>query len=323
MPSTARAFWVTPPGQGRIESARLNPAGPEEVLVKTRFSAVSRGTEALVFHGRVPASQAQRMRAPFQEGDLPGPVKYGYASVGEVRDGAPELLGQTVFCLYPHQDQYIVPASAVVPVPDTVPAARAVLAANTETALNVIWDAEVSLGDRVCIVGGGVVGCLITWLAARIPGTTVTLVDIETDRARLAELLGAEFRTPDQAPAEQDVVIHTSASEDGLATALGCAGDEARVVEASWYGERRPQVPLGEAFHSRRLQLRSSQVGQLPTGRRPRWDYRRRMTQALALLVDARVDALFSGECAFEQLPAVLPEVLADDSRALCQRVVY
>ena len=323
MQVTARAFWIREPGQGEIFEQELAKAEPNEVRVRTLFSGISRGTESLVFLGQVPSSQYKAMRAPFQEGDFPGPVKYGYASVGKVEHGSEELRGQTVFCLFPHQDVYVVPEKAVVTVPASVPPQRAILAANTETAINIIWDAHIGPGDRVCVVGGGVVGCLVTWLAARIPGTTVTLIDLEPSRAKLAASFGAEFALPASAPQDQDVIIHTSASEGGLTTALQCAGNEATIVEASWFGSSQPSVPFGEAFHARRLTLRSSQVGQIPPLRAPRWDYRRRLELALSLLDDPRLDALISGECRFDNLPETMPRLVSSGGQILCQRITY
>ena len=160
MSRTARAYWLREPGSGEIRSADLPDPGPGEVLVRTLVSGVSRGTEALVFRGGVPESQYAAMRAPFQEGDFPGPVKYGYLNVGLVEAGPHDLVGRTVFCLYPHQTAYVVPAEAVTVVPDDVPARRAVLAGAVETAVNALWDARPLLGDRVAVVGAGMVGLL-------------------------------------------------------------------------------------------------------------------------------------------------------------------
>jgi 2-desacetyl-2-hydroxyethyl bacteriochlorophyllide A dehydrogenase len=322
-PTQARAFWVAAPGRGELRSEAIDPPGDGEVLVEAIFSGISRGTEALVFRGGVPESEFQRMRAPFQDGDFPGPVKYGYASVGRVVDGDPELLGQRVFCLFPHQTRYKVPASAVIPLPDQVPSERAVLAANLETALNGLWDSGASAGDRISIVGGGVVGALLAWLAGQLPGAEVTLIDINPARRALAESLGVRFALPDQAEAEQDVVVHTSASARGLDTALGLAAFEARVIEMSWYGQRRPEVALGEAFHAQRLQLISSQVGQLPPGRRARWTHRRRLAKAISLLVEPALDHLISGESPFDELPDLMPRLGRNDDGSLCHRIRY
>ncbi len=290
--------------------------------VRTLFSGVSRGTERLVLAGRVPPSEAAAMRAPHQRGEFPFPVKYGYGSVGVVEAGALPA-GTRVFCLYPHQDRYVVPAAAVVALPDAVPAERAVLAANLETALNAVWDGRVGPGDRVAVVGAGVVGALVAWLCGRIPGTEVTLVDVLPERRGLAAALGVGFAVAGHAEGERDVVFHASATGAGLATAIDLAGAEALVLELSWYGEGTVPAPLGGAFHARRLTLRGSQVGGLPVERRPRWTYRRRLATALALLADPALDALISSEGPFASLPEDLPRVTSGPGGPLCHRVRY
>ncbi|MGB5736378.1 MAG: zinc-binding alcohol dehydrogenase, partial [Thiohalocapsa sp.] len=273
----SRAFWVTAPSQGEIRGAVL-PALPEGwVRVRTRFSGISRGTEALVFRGEVPVSEYQRMRAPFQDGDFPAPVKYGYINVGEVEQGPSALLGRMVYALYPHQTCYQLPADAVTPLPDSIPPGRAVLAANLETAVNGLWDAAPRIGDRISVVGGGTLGCLVAWLAGRMPGCRVELIDINPARAGLAEALGVAFRAPGAATPDADLVVHASGAPAGLATALELAGFEATVLELSWFGKQQVTLPLGQGFHQRRLTLRSSQVGSIAMSQRARWDYRRRM----------------------------------------------
>ncbi|MGS1097412.1 zinc-dependent alcohol dehydrogenase (plasmid) [Aquamicrobium terrae] len=317
----ARALWLTAPGRGEIRSAPL-AAREGDVLVETLYSGISRGTESLVAAGCVPPSEHERMRCPMQEGDFPFPVKYGYAAVGIVRKGPSALAGRTIFSLHPHQDRFAAPAAMVLPLPDHVPAPRAVLAANMETALNIAWDARVGPGDRVVVVGAGVVGLLAGWLCARMPGTTVTVVDINPDRALIADRLDCRFVLPADAPRDCDAVIHASATAQGLATALAAAGDEARVVEASWYGDREPAVPLGRAFHARRLSIVSSQVGRVPVDRRPRWSHRRRLEAALGLLVNDRLDCLINGETPFLDLPNCYAGILADPA-TLCHRIAY
>jgi threonine dehydrogenase-like Zn-dependent dehydrogenase len=291
--------------------------------VRALYGALSRGTERLVFFGRIPASEHERMRAPLMAGAFPFPVKYGYINVGRVDSGPRDLVGRTVFTLYPHQDLFTVPADAVIPVPSNVPPTRAVLAANMETSLNALWDAAPGPADRIAVIGAGVVGALVARLCARIPGTQVTLVDIEPARAELARALGLGFALPDAAPVECDLVIHASASAAGLATALRLAGMEATVVELSWYGAGEIPVPLGGAFHSQRLRILSSQVGSVATSRRARWDHRRRRAAALALLDDPALDVLIAPAISFNDMPARLPDILGPTTGVLCQLVRY
>lgn len=306
----AKALWIVGRATAEVIPERIDQPAEDEVLVTTRFSGVSRGTERLVCEGRVPESAHADMRAPFQAGDFPFPVKYGYAAVGEVTDGPPGVQGQTVFCLHPHQDRFVVPLAAVHTVPAAVPAARAVLAANMETALNIVWDAEIAPGDRVAVIGAGVVGLLVAHISRLVPGTDVTLVDVDAAKGAVAADLGLAFRLADAAPADQDVVIHASASDAGLGTAIGCAAFEARIVEASWYGDRAVTIPLGGRFHSHRLRLVSSQVGHVPAGRSRRWPLTRRLAVALSLLADARLDRLVSSRSRFQTAAEDHPRVV-------------
>jgi NADPH:quinone reductase-like Zn-dependent oxidoreductase len=319
----ARAFWVTAPGHGEIRAQQLRSPAPGELLIRTRRSAISRGTESLVFRGEVPQSEWRRMRCPFQEGEFPGPVKYGYSAVGIVEDGPDEALGRRVFCLHPHQDRFIVPMAAVADVPDTVPDRRATLAANMETAINGIWDATPGPGDRIAVIGAGVVGSLVAALAARLPGAEVELIDIDPSRRTIAAALGCHFATPENASPEADLVVHASGSPAGLATALTIAGFEAMVLEMSWYGTRIVPLELGGAFHSRRLTLRSSQVGVVPASRGQRWPLRRRLAFALSLLRDPVFDILLSGETEFTALPALMPQLAASSASILCHTLRY
>lgn len=319
----AEACWLAEPGIAELRQQELPALQEGQARVRTLYSAISRGTESLVFAGKVPPSEYERMRAPFQEGDFPGPVKYGYINVGVVEAGPSELTGKTVFCLYPHQNLYQVAASALTPLPAGVPAGRAVLAAGMETALNATWDADIKIGDRVIVVGAGVIGALCAYLAGRVAGTEVTLVDINPARAELAEALGLDFATSGEGLAEADLVIHASGHEQGLKTALAAAGQEARIVELSWYGDSTVAVPLGHSFHARRLRIQSSQVGRIPASQAARWDYARRLACALGLLKDPALDALISGECDFRELPQRLPEICAPGGGALCHRVRY
>lgn len=323
----SRAFWVTGPKQGELRSSPLSSPRENEVLVETLYSAISRGTESLVYRGDVPPSEYQRMRAPFQTGDFPSPVKYGYCNVGTVIEGPPTLRGKHVFCLHPHQDRYVVPASAVHCLPDGVPPGRAVLTANLETAINGIWDGAVGPGDRVTIIGAGVVGCLVAVLVAQIPGVDVEVVDIDERKSSIVAAMGLRFSSPSSARSECDVVFEASGHPSGLATSLALTGPEATIVTLSWYGTHPVTIPLGEAFHAHRLRIVSSQVGSIPAPRRARWTYARRLGVALDLLTDAKlgpvVDHLFADDEPFDELPRVMAELSQSDRVVLCQRIVY
>jgi threonine dehydrogenase-like Zn-dependent dehydrogenase len=322
----ARAFWVVEPGRGEIRSVALGAPGPGEVRVRALHSGVSRGTETLVFRGAVPADQYAVMRAPHQEGDFPGPVKYGYLSVGVVEDGPPELVGRTVFCLHPHQTAYVVPVEAVTVVPDDVPARRAVLAGTVETAVNALWDAPPLVGDRVAVVGAGMVGCCVARLLSQVPGARVTLVDVDPTRAEVAGRLGVGFARPEElegAARDCDLVVHTSATGPGLQLSLDLLAAEGTVLDLSWYGDSRVELALGGSFHSGRLGIRASQVGSVAAVRRSRYTHAQRLALAVDLLRDPAFDALLTGESPFEELPAVLPRLVDGSLPAICHTIAY
>ena len=319
-PATSEALWYAAPGRAEIRPQRLEAPAPDGMRVRSLFGAISRGTEKLVFSGKVPASEFERMRAPFMEGAFPFPVKYGYSSVGLVEDGG--LAGRTVFALHPHQTRFDLPADAVTPLPDALPPQRAVLAANMETALNATWDAALASGQRIAVIGAGVVGTLVAFLCRAQHDAEVTLIDIDPSREETAAALGLPFATPDKAPQDCEVVFHTSATAAGLATALRAAGFEAKIIELSWYGDGDVPVPLGGAFHSRRLKLISSQVGAIAPSHREDWSHQRRLARALELLSDPQLDALLSPAVDFHALPARLPGIFAAAS-SLCPLIKY
>lgn len=323
MQREAWAFWLREPGVGEIRPVPLDEPGPDDVLVRTLRTGVSRGTESLVFAGRVPDDQREVMRAPFQEGDFPAPVKYGYLNVGVVEQGPPGLVGSTVFCLHPHQTAYVVPASAVTVLPPEVPPARAVLTGIVETAVNALWDAGPLPGDRVAVVGAGALGCCVARLLVGFPGIAVTLVDVDASRAEVAAALGVDFCLPDRAAADQDLVVHTSATSSGLQLSLDLLAPEGTVVELSWYGDAETTVSLGGSFHSGRLTIRASQVGTVAAHRRGRRTTADRLRLALDLLRDPGFDALLTGESSFTELPAVLPRLVSGEQPALCHTVTY
>ena len=321
----ARALWYVKPGVVELRPEQIGKPKPDEARVRALYSGISRGTERLVFSGQVGASEYERMRAPLQDGAFPFPVKYGYCAVGTVEIGPSDLQGRTVFCLHPHQEAFNAPIGMLVPVTDGIPAKRATLAANAETALNALWDAGAGPGDRIAVVGAGIVGLMVTAIAARLPGAEVTVVDVDASRRALVEAFGARF-----APAkatnleEMDIVVHTSVSQAGLDAAIAMAGLEATIVELSWYGDKPVTIHLGGPFHSKRLKLISSQVGQVSPGHRPRWSYRRRMEAALRLLAEIpALDALVAEEIAFSDTPKRLPAVFAAGASGLAPVVKY
>ena len=320
---TTQALWYADVGRVEIRGEPLAEPGPGEVRIRTLHSGISRGTESLVLAGRVPPSEFERMRPPFMGGSFPFPVKYGYATVGRVEDGPPGLIGRNAFVLHPHQTLFNVPVDVVVMLPEGVPPARAVLAANMETALNGVWDAEPDRASRIAIVGAGVVGALVAFLCGQQAGANVTLVDINPARAELARGFGVKFARPDAAPLDCDLVIHASGTAEGLATALALAGFEATVLEMSWYGDAQVPVPLGGAFHSRRLKLVSSQVGHVAPSHRADWTHARRLAAAVAMMADKRLDALLAPAVSFYDLPAKLPDILNAKNSVLCQLINY
>jgi len=322
-PRMARALWYVKPGAVELRAAPLPPPGPGAARVRSLFSGISRGTERLICAGGVAQSEWERMRAPMQEGDFPFPVKYGYCATGIVEDGPADLVGARVFALHPHQDYFNAAIEALVKIPEGLPARRATLAANMETALNALWDSGAGPGDRIVVVGAGVVGLLLAALAARLPGSTVTAVDVAVGRRALLASLGVGFALPQAAPTEADVVFHASASGAGLNTAIKCAGFEASIVELSWYGAHTVNVDLGTAFHSRRLRLIASQVGQVSPSRRPRWSFGRRLEVALGLLAAPALDQLVAEDIAFDSAPDTLPRLLAADAPGLAPVIRY
>jgi 2-desacetyl-2-hydroxyethyl bacteriochlorophyllide A dehydrogenase len=323
---TARALWYTKAGKAELRPETLAPPSADEARVRALYSGISRGTERLVFSGQVGASEWERMRAPLQGGNFPFPIKYGYCAVGVVETGPAALQGKHVFCLHPHQDQFNAPAAMLSVIPDAIPPKRATLAANAETALNAVWDAGAGPGDKIVIVGAGVVGLMVTAIAARLPGTDVIVVDVDDSRRATVEAMGARFAPAGQheaVAADADIVVHTSVSQAGLNTAIGLAGFEGTIIELSWYGDKPVSINLGGPFHSKRLKLISSQVGHVSAGRRPRWTYARRMQAAMRMLDNPALDALVADEIAFADTPKLIPDVLGPQAKGLAPVIRY
>lgn len=319
----AAAYWLEAPGSGALRVEDIDEPRPGEVLVRTRYTGISRGTESLVHRGGVPIGERDSMRAPFQAGDFPAPVKYGYLNVGVVERGDDDLVGRTVFTLFPHQSLFVVPASAVTVVPENVPARRAVLAGAVETAVNVLWDAAPLVGDRVSVIGAGMIGCAVARLLHGIPGVDLTLVDVDRSKQAVSAALGIRYAHPDDAPTERDLVIDTSGSESGLQLALRSAAVEGEIIEASWFGDRPVSLNLGAQFHSRRLTIRSSQVGMVAARRRGSRSTADRMSLALQLLADPAFDALLTGSSPWRELPAVMAAIADGELPALCHTIEW
>ncbi len=319
----AKAYWTVGPGQGELRAEELPVPGPGEALVRTLYSGISKGTELVVHHASVPACVAEQMRAPYQEGSFPGPVKFGYLSVGVVEEGPEDWAGQTVFCLHPHQDRYVVPVSALTRVPDGVPPRRAVLTGTVETAVNGLWEAGPRLGDRIAVIGAGLVGGMVATLLRTFPLARLQLVDLDPARKELADALGIDFALPDDALPDCDIVFHCSASEGGLERSLKLVGDEGEIIEMSWYADRRVSLPLGEDFHARRLSIRASQVGAVARARRHRRTNADRLETAVSLLKDPVFDAFLTGTSAFRELPDVVQQLSDGTLDALCHVIEY
>ena len=318
----AHAYWVEAPGRASIRETTLPVVGPNDVMVRALYSGISRGTESLVYLGRVPESQHQSMQCPHQEGQFTFPVKYGYITVGIVEDGH-DMEGQHVFCLHPHQTHFVVPRHMVTPLPEGLDPKLAVLAANLETAVNGVWDAHPTPGERISVIGAGVVGALVAWRLRLVTGNSVELVDINPARSEVANALGLDFRTPDSASTERDLIVHASGAPAGLLSALEWAAPDGRIIEMSWYGDTPVALPLGEAFHSRRLTIQCSQVGQIPPRLRNEWTYAKWMKLVLELLRDhPSLSCLISGESAFADLPKTMSDLVVADS-VLCHRLYY
>lgn len=319
----ARSLWYVKSGVAELRTERLGPPRPGEARVATRYSAISRGTERLVANGEVPESEWDRMRAPFQAGAFPYPVKYGYSATGIVTAGSDAILGKTVFCLHPHQDHFQVAEDMLVEVPDGIPAKRATLAANLETALNAHWDAGTAPGDKILIVGAGIVGLLVGYLAQRMAGASVAITDIDLGRAPLATALGLTFVAPDSVPTGNRITFHTTATGAGLETAINAAAFEGRIIELSWYGARAATLRLGGAFHSRRLQIISSQVGHVAPSHRATVTLRQRLEKAIRLLDAPCLDHLVTDEIAFDDAPDRLTSIFTNPGLGGCPILTY
>ncbi|MET3811486.1 dehydrogenase [Arthrobacter sp. UYEF3] len=323
VPVIATAYWTVGPEKGELRREELPPPGPGEALVRALYSGISKGTEMVVHNARVPECVAKEMAAPHQAGSFPSPVKFGYLSVGVVEDGPADWLGKTIFCLHPHQDRYVVPVEYLTEVPDNVPARRAVLTGTVETAVNALWEAGPRLGDRVAVIGAGLVGGMVAQLLGTFPLGRLQLIDVDPAKRAFAQTLGIDFSHPDDALPDCDIVIHCSAAQSGLERALQLVGDEGEIIEMSWYADRNVTLPLGEDFHARRLSIRASQVGVVARARRHRRTNADRLKLAVSLLSDPVFDTFLTGTSGFSELPDVVQRLSDGSLDALCHVIGY
>jgi 2-desacetyl-2-hydroxyethyl bacteriochlorophyllide A dehydrogenase len=295
--SAARALWFEGERRVSIRDDVLRAPGPREIVARAVASGVSQGTELLIYRGEGP----KRFDPSLDGGRADAPTyprRYGYAWVGEVVARGSEAtmaVGTRVFALASHGDGHVLDEAAARPLPASVPATRATLAANLETAVTCAWDAAVDLGDRAVVLGGGVVGILTAWLLSR-SGARVVLVERSEKRRAAARVLvpGASVVAEEAPDGLADVVVEATGDPAALDAAVAWARPEGRIVVASFYGMRRAAIDLGDAFHRRRLELRASQVSSIPPRLRGRWDARRRWELVLSLLEEPALDALLA-----------------------------
>ena len=318
----ARALWLVGKGRVALKAETLAYPGGDWCVVRAMFSAVSPGTERLVAGGLVPAALRKEMRCPYMGGRFPFPVKYGYSLVGEVIQGPADLRDRLVHVLHPHQDFCVVRAQDAHPLPAGVPPARATLASNVETAVTAIWDSGAALGERVLVVGFGIVGSLIARILTLGPAVDLEIAERQPGRRRLAESLG--FRVAEsRGAAPYDVAFDTSGTPAGLQTAIDRVGLEGRVVAVSWFGESPARLDLGGTFHSRRKRILGSQVSRIPGPMQPRWDAARR-TALVFRLLERQEFGLHAGPAvSFAELPKAYAALIGRSSEGLSPLIIY
>lgn len=312
----ARALWFDAPRSARLRAEKVSPPGPHEARVRAIFSAVSHGTEMLVYRGEV--SEELALDLLTLSGGYGFPIKFGYAAVGEIVDAGESVKdlspGDAVFVHHPHQDVFTVPASMPIRLPDGLDALSGVFFANVETALNIVHDTPVKLGETAAIFGQGVVGLLVTQLLQLAGAGKIIAVEPVKVRQRLSLSLGADMVfEPDEGLKERimdetdgrgaDVAIEVSGSASALQSALDCVALEGTVVAASWYGKEPVSLDLGGHFHRGRVRLRSSQVGGMNPEMAARWDRERRTRTVLDLLPKLRLREMVSHRLPFEEAP--------------------
>lgn len=311
----ARAVWFAAAHTAELRTEKIPPPGPGEVRVKTIASAISHGTEMLVYRGEVP--RGLDLDLPTLAGSYALPIKFGYATVGRVLDagsGATLAPGDPVFVHHPHQDLFVVSSDLPVRLLDGLDPMSGLFFANAETALGVVHDAQLRLGETAVVFGQGVVGLLVTRLLKLAGAARVLAVDPLEKRRELALEGGAdEALSPEDLPDRvfeanggrgADVAVEVSSSGAALQAAVDAVADEGTVVVASWYGTKAVNLSLGGRFHRGRVKLRSSQVGRINPELNPRWDRARRTQTVLRLLPELRLEKLISHRIPLGDAPA-------------------
>ncbi len=315
------ALYFTAPRQITLRPEPCPAPGPGEVRVRTRLSAISPGTEMLIYRGQMPSGMAADETLAALRGDLTYPLKYGYAAVGEVVDLGPgvasDWFGRLVFAFQPHQRCFVASVTALHPLPDDVPPERAVLLPNMETAVNLLMDGAPLIGERVVVLGQGVVGLLTTALLARFPLAALVTFDRYPLRRQMGLDLGATLSldplASDAVEAARahlgaqgfydgaDLTYEVSGNPQALDLALQLTGFAGRVILGSWYGTKRAALDLGGRFHRSRIRLISSQVSTLAPEHTARWDKARRLDVAWQMLRDLPPIAWITHRIPFDQ----------------------
>jgi 2-desacetyl-2-hydroxyethyl bacteriochlorophyllide A dehydrogenase len=304
----ARRLLFVAPRRVEVASVDVREPGPGQLLVRTLHSGISTGTELLCYRGLLDQDLPLDERIGALGGSFRYPFPYGYNCVGRVeRSTAAVPAGTLVFAFHPHQDRFVVSEADVVVLPHGTDPRSATLFALVETGLQLSLDAGQVAHETVVVLGLGAVG-LITALLLQRAGATVVAGDPLAERRDLALSLGIPAAPPEELPSRLPpvgvpVVVELSGSPEALPTALSLLAHEGTALVGSWYGEQQVVLPLGGAFHRRRLTIRSSQVSSIPAGLAGRWDVARRRQVAVALLAELPLPALATTEMAFDDAP--------------------
>lgn len=290
----ASQLWFTAPFSVEVREVTLPAPAADEVVVRTRYSAVSAGTELLLYRGQMPGSMSLDATLSSLQQSSGYPLQYGYACVGEVqqtgRDVDPDWQGRQVFSFQPHASHFLATTDQLIAVPDDLSAQAAVFLPNMETAVNLVQDGQPLIGERVVVLGQGIVGLLLSGLLARFPLADLAAVEGQPDRQDLARTFGVkDVYSPDEATravasssdgypamADADLIYEVSGQPEALNLAIALSGFASRIVIGSWYGSKRVPIDLGGKAHRNRLQLITSQVSTLAPGLSGRWDKQRR-----------------------------------------------